>query len=299
MEEYILTVSMTAESLYRVFEDAVRMTCAGYYTPDQIDAWVERADLQHWESLLESGLHFIAARHILSDEIVGFISVDSNGYLHDLFVDPLHQCRGVGSLLMYTAEKFVVECKSIMLDAEVSLPARRFFEKRGFHVLCTQEVDVLGIRLDNFVMQKSLVLQGNAENYDELLRLWEVAVRHTHRFLNEGDILFYKSEIMNHYFPILSLYIIYNRLGNAIAFMGLSDEKIEMLFVHPDELHKGYGSILIDYAVREKNIYRVDVNEQNREALAFYLHKGFRIVGRGEEDDFGKPYPVLYLSAER
>ena len=45
--------------------------------------------------------------------------------------------------------------------------------------------------------------------------------------------------------------------------MGLSDELIEMLFVHPDEQGKGYGKQLMQYALHEKHIYKVDVNEQN------------------------------------
>ena len=36
--------------------------------------------------------------------------------------------------------------------------------------------------------------------------------------------------------------------------MGLSDELIEMLFVHPDEQGKGYGKQLMQYARPRKNI---------------------------------------------
>ena len=54
--------------------------------------------------------------------------------------------------------------------------------------------------------------------------------------------------------------------------MGLSDELIEMLFVHPAEQGKGCGKQLIQYALHEKYIYKVDVNEQNESAHRFYQH---------------------------
>ena len=77
--------------------------------------------------------------------------------------------------------------------------------------------------------------------------------------------------------------------------MGLSDELIEMLFVHPEEQGKGCGKQLIQYALHEKHIYKVDVNEQNESAHRFYLHTGFRLIGRDETDPAGNPFPILHL----
>lgn len=77
--------------------------------------------------------------------------------------------------------------------------------------------------------------------------------------------------------------------------MGLSRELIEMLFVAPQEQGKGYGSRLIDFAIREKCIDKIDVNEQNSVAVRFYLNKGFEIISRDEFDAAGRPFPVLHL----
>ena len=80
---------------------------------------------------------------------------------------------------------------------------------------------------------------------NELVEVWEASVRSTHRFLTEKDIRFFKPLIRNKYIPVVELYTIRNGQNRIAAFMGLSDELIEMLFVHPEEQGKGYGKLLI------------------------------------------------------
>jgi putative acetyltransferase len=40
---------------------------------------------------------------------------------------------------------------------------------------------------------------------------------------------------------------------------------------------------------------RVDCNEQNEQALGFYLKMGFEVIGRSELDGTNKPYPILHM----
>lgn len=143
-----------------------------------------------------------------------------------------------------------------------------------------------------------MITQPTPKDYDELLVLWEASVRSTHHFLTEENILFYKPLIREEYFPAVDLYIIRNREGKIAAFMGLSDELIEMLFVHPDEQGKGHGKRLMEYAIHNKHIYKVDVNEQNEQALQFYLHLGFEVTSRDATDSTGNPFPILHLQIQ-
>ena len=133
------------------------------------------------------------------------------------------------------------------------------------------------------------------EILDELLIVWEKSVRSSHHFLKEEDIEYFKPLIRNQYFPAVKLFVIRNENGRIAAFMGLSDDMLEMLFVLPEEQGHGYGKAFVDYAIDKCNIYKVDVNEDNEQAYQFYLHMGYEVIGRDEYDSSGKPFPILHL----
>ncbi len=128
---------------------------------------------------------------------------------------------------------------------------------------------------------------------DELIDVWEKAVRSSHHFLSEEDLDYYRPRIRDIYFDAVELYVVRN--PNVAAFMGLSEDMVEMLFVLPSEQGKGYGSALLNYAFEEKHIRKIDVNEQNTEAYQFYVNRGYHAVSKDEVDAEGKPYPIIHL----
>ena len=127
----------------------------------------------------------------------------------------------------------------------------------------------------------------------ELIKVWEESVRSSHHFLSEEDLRYYRSRIYDIYFQAVELYVI--RRPYVVAFIELSDDMVEMLFVLPTEKDKGYGTALLNYAFEGKHIRKIDVNEQNVEAYRFYLRRGYKIIGRDEKDADGKPYPIIHL----
>ena len=132
------------------------------------------------------------------------------------------------------------------------------------------------------------------EEYGALVDIWERSVRASHHFLKEEDFKKIKAEMPHCYLPSVDLYVIETD-GRIVGFLGLSHSTIEMLFIDADSFGRGFGSALINFALA-KNVCKVDVNEQNTQALAFYTSKGFKIVARDECDSDGRPYPILHLS---
>ncbi|HSJ67746.1 MAG TPA: GNAT family N-acetyltransferase [Anditalea sp.] len=131
--------------------------------------------------------------------------------------------------------------------------------------------------------------------YPQLINLWEASVRATHDFLDEEDILYFRQRILDEYFDLVDLYIATDEHEKLLGFLGLSPNKIEMLFIDPIFRNKGVGKQLAQYAIKQHQATSVDVNEQNPEAVGFYQKLGFKIVNRQPIDAEGKPFPILVM----
>ncbi|WP_101690160.1 GNAT family N-acetyltransferase [Dysgonomonas massiliensis] len=144
-----------------------------------------------------------------------------------------------------------------------------------------------------------MIYEVGPKDYDTLLDVWVSAVDATHHFLSKEDYEFYKTHVPI-YFNHLDLYAYKDDKGQISAFIGISeDNMIDMLFVHNNVRGKGIGKILLNYAVDKLDARRVDVNEQNKQALDFYYHFGFEEIGRSEYDGEGKAYPILHLEKKK
>ncbi|MEN7547564.1 acetyltransferase [Rapidithrix thailandica] len=132
--------------------------------------------------------------------------------------------------------------------------------------------------------------------FPEVVEVWEASVRATHHFLKEEDILFFKPLILKEYLKAVDLACIRNQSGKILGFMGVAEGNLEMLFIHPDARGKGIGKTLTQHAIRQMQVTKVDVNEDNGQAIGFYEHMGFQTVGRSELDGAGKPYPLLHMA---
>lgn len=132
---------------------------------------------------------------------------------------------------------------------------------------------------------------------NRLTALWEASVRATHHFLRETDIENLKPYVTEGLASIRHLYVAVEA-DAPTAFIGIQDEKIEMLFVSPQYMRKGIGKRLVDMAVKNHGAVFVDVNEQNPEARAFYDKLGFVEFGRREVDEQGNPFPIIEMRRE-
>jgi putative acetyltransferase len=134
------------------------------------------------------------------------------------------------------------------------------------------------------------------EEHDILLDIWESSVRATHHFLKEENILFFKRKIHEHtYFEMVELACVRDENNQVLGFLGTNNESLEMLFVHADAIGKGVGKALLHHAINEVKVNKVDVNEQNTQAVGFYQHHGFKTVNRSELDDTGMPFAILHM----
>lgn len=140
---------------------------------------------------------------------------------------------------------------------------------------------------------------GPAE-FPTLVGVWRSAVDATHDFLAEADRDEIEGRMATVYLPQVELTVA-DADGTPVGFAGVSGPRLEMLFVRADVRGAGVGTTLLAHAVDAAGIPAVDVNEQNDQAVRFYLRRGFEVIGRSDRDEAGRPYPLLHLAlvAER
>lgn len=136
------------------------------------------------------------------------------------------------------------------------------------------------------------------EDYPEIVEVWEASVRATHHFLNEDHILFFKP-LIPQYLSSVQLYCVRNEQGRIDGFLGVAENSIEMLFLAPTSMGKGIGKKLIAFAIETLKANKVDVNEQNNQAVGFYHHLGFKTSSRSETDGLGLPFPILHMELSK
>lgn len=139
----------------------------------------------------------------------------------------------------------------------------------------------------------------NLQLIDKLLEVWESSVRATHNFLSNEEILEIKKYVPEALSGISHLIIKTNEDENPIAFMGIENNKLEMLFIAPEYRGKGIGKKMLLYGIENYGVNNLAVNEDNPLAKGFYEHMGFKVYERHELDDQSKPYPVLYMRLEK
>lgn len=130
-------------------------------------------------------------------------------------------------------------------------------------------------------------------------------MRATHDFLGESDLAALVPQVREAFLAegfleAVRLACVRSAGGaEVVGFSGVVDGKLEMLFVDPAWRGRGVGSRLLRHALESQAVDRVDVNEQNGQAVGFYLRMGFEIAGRSELDGQGNPFPLLHLRLRR
>jgi len=132
-----------------------------------------------------------------------------------------------------------------------------------------------------------------------LINIWESSVKATHGFLTKGNIENLKPCVKYALEEIKELYSFSNEENIILGFMGIEDEKMEMLFIDSAYRQKGIGKKLLSYGIDNLKVKYVDVNEQNIQGFDFYKHMGFEIIGREELDSQGNPFPILHLKLSK
>lgn len=126
-----------------------------HYTKEEVEDWASCGDdPARWKELLSHNQYIGAFDE--NDCLIGFSSMNKEGYLHSMFVHKDWQGKGVATQLLFEIETLAQQFNVTDITSEVSLTARPFFEKKGYKVIKSQKAKANKLKLTNFVMHKSL-----------------------------------------------------------------------------------------------------------------------------------------------
>jgi len=127
-----------------------------------------------------------------------------------------------------------------------------------------------------------------------MIDVWEKSVRATHHFVTATDLERIKKLVHQIDFSAFSVYCLMDQ-NEVVGFLGVADATIESLFLHPDLIGQGHGRRLVKFAFDMLKADKVNVNEQNVHAVAFYSKLGFKTYERTDKDPEGNDYPILKM----
>lgn len=101
----------------------------------------------------------------------------------------------------------------------------------------------------------------------------EAASRATHRLTERRTSVLQAAGARGTYLDVVRLAHACRMAGPHLGHQDPADGKVEMLFVDPADAGGGIGRALLEHAVAQ-GARAVDVNEQNPQAVGFYLRMG-------------------------
>jgi putative acetyltransferase len=135
-----------------LFRDTVTFINAKDYTQEEIRVWAN--NYKNTDRWIKHILHqyFIVA--MLNDQIIGFCSMENDGYLDFMYIHKDFQKSGVAKKLLTNIEDHARKSSVKKIYSHVSKTARPFFEKQGYTKTGEQINRVSTIEFVNSIMTK-------------------------------------------------------------------------------------------------------------------------------------------------
>ncbi len=141
-------------TITQLFRDTIQNVNSKDYSTDETEDWSSWWTAHDkWEEKIEAQF-FIKA--ILEDKLVGFSSLTTDGYLDFMFTHKDYQRRGVAGNMIRIIERKAKEQGNEVIYSDVSITAKRFFEKHGYVVEKQQLKRSKKKELINFRMAKTI-----------------------------------------------------------------------------------------------------------------------------------------------
>ncbi len=115
----------------KIFQDAIFELAAKDYTPRQLAAWADTVvrDESYWKTRCETEKPYVMDK---DGRVVGFLEMDSAGYIKCAYVSPEYSKLGIMSDLLEEAIRHALKNRIKRLFVKASVTAVPFFNLHGF-----------------------------------------------------------------------------------------------------------------------------------------------------------------------
>ncbi|MGV3026568.1 N-acetyltransferase [Clostridium thermobutyricum] len=125
------------------------------------------------------------------------------------------------------------------------------------------------------------------EDIEKVMKIWKDSTIKAHDFISKEYWENNYDVVKNTYIPMSETFIyeIENKIKGFISV--INNEFIGALFVDINCQGLGVGSELINYVVKEYNKLSLAVYKENKNAVEFYISKGFKIIKEQIDEETG------------
>lgn len=125
------------------------------------------------------------------------------------------------------------------------------------------------------------------EDIEKVMKIWKDSTIKAHDFISKEYWENNYDVVKNTYIPMSETFIyeIENKIEGFISV--INNEFIGALFVDINCQGLGVGSELINYVVKEYNKLSLAVYKENKNAVEFYISKGFKIIKEQIDEETG------------
>ncbi|MBC6972990.1 GNAT family N-acetyltransferase [Bacillus sp. Xin] len=146
-----------AEEIINLFYETVHSVNAKDYSKIQLDVWAPKEEkcnkIEIWRESFIQNITYVAK---INDTIVGFSDMTHKGYLDRLYVHKNYQGKGIALALINKIEAKARKLKLQEINTNASITAKPFFQRRGYSIVCVQDIERKGVTLMNYHMKKAL-----------------------------------------------------------------------------------------------------------------------------------------------
>lgn len=149
--DYRMAEAVDAQQIWQLVQDTIKAVYPKYYLPDAVKFFCGLHSLDRIKADIKNGFVRVLT---VDDSIVGTGTVSEN-HVTRLFVLPEYRGKGCGSYIMHCIEDEISQNYSTAcLDS--SLPAARFYDKRGYKTVRHEEIEAGDSVLVYEIMQRYL-----------------------------------------------------------------------------------------------------------------------------------------------